>query len=443
MAPNNVILRKPEQKKQQTLDIENIPDPLLNEQTHISDQEIEEAERKFQEKKKKRVPKGTNQYQAAWLVESDDEMKVDEEGENEEEPTFDPEFVEKVEKERQNKNSEETDSSDSDLEHEPEELNQEDSKRLKRDLETQKKRMDERNQRSLKELEQEDAEFPDEMDTPLDPPARIRFAKYRGLKSFRTTPWDPNEMLPFDYAKIFKFQNFKKTHKRVTQVDGTFVDPGQWVSLVIRNVHDFGRYLLFSKSCSCYPTHCLYINTDGTAYQTKPFVVGGLLAYENKYSVLNFNLTRAPTTDESTPLRSKDPVTFHFNFRRYLARPIYSENSLRSDKFKYLRFFRSEKNVVATFYGPITFPPANCQVFRGEECIAIGNLKSVDPDRMVIKKVILSGIPFQTWGNNARIKGSPSSFSKLFVSHDPDLSCFPKNFRSVLQSRGCQIFQED
>jgi pre-rRNA-processing protein TSR1 len=79
--------------------------------------------------------------------------------------------------------------------------------------------------------------FPDEIDTPMFLPASQRFARYRGLKSFRNSPWDAYENLPLDYSRIFQFQNFKRSKKKVMDAaKNEGVLPGTRVTIEIINV---------------------------------------------------------------------------------------------------------------------------------------------------------------------------------------------------------------
>ena len=50
---------------------------------------------------------------------------------------------------------------------------------------------------------------PPQIDLPPDVPGRIRLQKYRGLKSFRLSPWDARESLPREYARVFAFTSFR------------------------------------------------------------------------------------------------------------------------------------------------------------------------------------------------------------------------------------------
>lgn len=56
----------------ESLQSENIPDPMEGEQTWPTEEELAEAEEsRVQKRKVKKVPKGMSDYQAAWIPDND------------------------------------------------------------------------------------------------------------------------------------------------------------------------------------------------------------------------------------------------------------------------------------------------------------------------------------------------------------------------------------
>jgi pre-rRNA-processing protein TSR1 len=282
----------------------------------------------------------------------------------------------------------------------------------------------------------ENLEFPDEIDTPADQPARERFQKYRGLQSFRTSSWDPYENLPLDYGRIVEFADFQKTRRQVLQsvlamakssTNGrqmecqmerpAHVPPGHLISLHIRKVPEetIQAALL-------------------TAANSRPFVVFGLLPHEQKMSVVNFSCTRPKSTifgsgedaaiesndessmaindagdgdgffnDQQPIVKSKDLLLIFCGFRRFHNRPIYSQNSGGSKQLhKYEEFLHTGTTSIGTMFAPVTFPPAPVTMFTlpsgktgGDlpQFVGYGSVLRVDPARMIIKRRILTGHP--------------------------------------------------
>lgn len=76
---------------------------------------------------------------------------------------------------------------------------------------------------------------------------------------------------------------------------------------------------------------------------------------------------------------------------------------------QYERYFRPGETVVATFYAPIQFPPAPILCFQEQpdtslRLVANGVLMSCNPDRVVLKRIVLSGHPLKINRRTATIR---------------------------------------
>jgi pre-rRNA-processing protein TSR1 len=97
------------------------------------------------------------------------------------------------------------------------------------------------------------------------------------------------------------------------------------------------------------------------------------------------------------PIKSKEELIFHVGFRQFVGRPTFSSEFINTDKNKMERFLHAGRFSVASIYAPISFPPVPTIVLKrvGEDATpavaAVGSLKTVDPDRIILKRVILTG----------------------------------------------------
>uniref|UniRef100_A0A1I7XPC8 Pre-rRNA-processing protein TSR1 homolog n=1 Tax=Heterorhabditis bacteriophora TaxID=37862 RepID=A0A1I7XPC8_HETBA len=208
---------------------------------------------------KRKVPKGTSSYQAAWILD-DSEEESDNDSTDSDEDMLDSD-VDNIENEEPIK----------------EEESEEEEEMVIDDNATEASEMPEDIEINMDEVERyrrerENAQFPDEIDTPVDIPARIRFQKYRGLKSFR-----------------FNFP--------------------------------------------CFSFFCVFTKIK----------------------------------------------VFYFQMERFMP---------------------TKSACVASFYAPITFPPASVLVFRKDqkgrqELVASGSVLDINPDRIILKRIVLSGHPFK------------------------------------------------
>lgn len=319
----------------------------------------------------KLVPKGTSAYQATWLDDVDP-AEVEEDGEEYE---FIPESGE------DDKEEEEEDDSQG---------------AMRVDFEEHDTQLAAHKQR----LEIDDRHFPDEVH--LDPhvAARTRLQKYRGVASLRTSTWDPNEGLPAEYRRIFRFANFRQSRKAALEgaEEDNPLSVGQRICLFVDISSSSSRS---SKDIAAV-----------LSSQRSPLVVFGLLKYEQRQTVVNFSFARAKAF--AGTLENKEELLAVLGFRRFIINPVFSEHS-NANLHKMLRRVDASllQNglVVGTVYAPVTFSPAPVLLFRPRagtpdelELVGVGSVMDVDTQRIILKRITLTGSPFKIHKRSAVVR---------------------------------------
>uniref|UniRef100_M4B1B8 Bms1-type G domain-containing protein n=1 Tax=Hyaloperonospora arabidopsidis (strain Emoy2) TaxID=559515 RepID=M4B1B8_HYAAE len=408
-----LVLATADAALQEDLRFEAEYDPFAAEQTWPTNEELAEAEA---EAKKQRqadtaASKGASGYQAAWLDGDDDDVDVDDaikDVDEEEDSAVNQDFC---------KTGEDEDDEDNEMFMVDDDC-----------ADPLQKRKD----------EEENMTFPDEVDSPVDQPARVRFARYRGMKSLRTSVWDSKESLPMDYARLFQFEDFamvqrlalargkdaeramkdqlrrkvktQQTRSRASSMameeveeDASSVASSSLASGLLPE--EFGS-MGYVPSGVLVTLHlkCVPVAKFQARIQAGPLVMGALLKHENRLSVLNFSIHRAASFGDAT-LKSKDELSFHCGFRRFSGKAIFSDQSLKSDQHLFQRFLPQSGWSVATVYGPVTFQPASLLLFKPDgQFVASGTLKNVNPDRIVLKRVIITGTPVKVKKRKAVVR---------------------------------------
>ncbi|KAL1850697.1 ribosome biogenesis protein tsr1 [Diaporthe australafricana] len=242
-----------------------------------------------------------------------------------------------------------------------------------------------------KDEAEEDLEFPDEIELQPNVLARERLARYRGLKSLRSSPWEQDEDRahePEEWRRLLQVQNYQASRNSARNealVGG--VQPGTRVHVHIKGI----------------PAEC-----RATYHPAKPVTLFSLLRHEQKRTVVNFLINLS--SDYSRSIKSKEEIIMQCGPRRFIINPLFSQSgNTPNDVHKYCRYLHPGQSAVATFMGPVTWGAVPALFYRrskpGEKkaegetdlpltLIGTGTAISPSTNRVIAKRVILTGHPY-------------------------------------------------
>lgn len=239
----------------------------------------------------------------------------------------------------------------------------------------------------------EDREFPDEIELHPNVLARERLARYRGLKSLRTSKWELEEdraREPDDWRRLLQVADYKGSkNQAIREALARGVAPGTRVDVHLRDV----------------PLSLL---------AAPPLAVFGLLRHEHKLTVANISMTI--NSDAPAPIKSKEELVIQCGPRRLVINPIFSSSGQTPNNVhKFDRYLHPGRNAMATFIGPLIWGAVPVLVFKSTnigcseqvttaadiassstlQLIGTGTVAAPDQNRVVAKRAILTGHPYK------------------------------------------------
>lgn len=350
---------------------------LLDDHHYFSDDD--EVQAKAQPRK---LPKGTSKYQSAWFLDDDasdsgSDMDDYEMRDVEEEPAKPEDGMEGL-------------AGDAQTEAGPSEYPQ--SEAFIQPNEEDDAMGLEAYRKSKRTEMEDDLEFPDEIELHPGVLARERLAKYRGLKSLRTSPWLEDEdraHQPEDWERLLRIPNYQASRvgaAREALVGG--VAPGTRVHIYIKGIP-----VAVQKSYN----------------PEQPVTLFSLLRHEQKRTAVNFLINL--NSDTPTSIKSKEELIIQCGPRRFVVNPLFSQPGITpNDVHKYCRYLHPGQSAVATFMGPVTWGAVPTLFFKrtapctvdedGEQVnlpltlIATGTALPPSTSRVIAKRAILTGHPY-------------------------------------------------
>ena len=362
---------------------------LLDDHHYFSDDETHLPEAP------KRLPKGTSSYQAAWFLGdesdsgSDDEDLVDVDGDLDmDSPALPQDGLEGL---------------DLATQRDPTELGTTGYPQSEMFLDPSPNEEAEELEayRALRKNEAaDDLEFPDEIELHPNVLARERLARYRGLKSLRTSIWETEEDKahePAEWNRLLQVSNYKGAKSQVIRealVGG--VKPGTRVHVYLQDVP---------------------LSLRDTLSPSTTLTLFSLLQHEHKQTVMNFSITLS--SDYPSPIRSKEELIMQCGPRRFLINPLFSQAAnTPNNVHKFDRYLHPGRTAMATFIAPLTWGSVPTLFFKrtaletpkdstpndtpndtptdgGLELIGTGTSQAPDQTRVIAKRVILTGHPYK------------------------------------------------